>query len=152
MQLTSSQQASLTAMGIPLWQRRASQQVLEISSVSAAEHTSPLSIELFPVQYLIVVPRQTTATEQALLSAILKACAISQDNYQLILSTQWHSQLEWPVQMTHVIQFSGDPHPDQLASPAESMKLIDCPGLAEMLVSPALKAQCWSSLKSLSMV
>lgn len=151
MQLTSSQQAALTVMGIPLWQRRAPQKVQETTLDSAAEHDSPVSVELFSVQYLIVVPRQPTTTEQALLRAILKACAISQDNYQLILSTQWHSQLEWPAQMTHMIQFGGDSHPEQQVSPVESIKLIACPGLSEMLVSPASKAQCWSSLKSLNM-
>jgi len=53
------------------------------------------------------------------------------------------------VQMTHVIHFERELTSEQQAPLAESVKLVDCPGLAGMLLTPALKAQCWLSLKSL---
>lgn len=148
MPLSRSQHFALTEMGIPLWQRRFSQQVHE-HGVNAA---SNISLILLSVQHLIVVPRQLDNAEQALLCAILKACNIAQDNYQLILLGEKHAQSEMPAQMAYVIRFGCEHNREEEHMSASSVvKVIDCPGLTDMQKTPTLKATCWLSLKSLNL-
>lgn len=150
MPLSRSQHFALTEMGIPLWQRRFLQQVYE-DAPAEVNAASNISLKLLSVQHLIVVPHQLDNAEQALLSAILKACRITQDNFQLILSGERHAQSEMPVQMAYVIHFGCEHSREENALAFKVAKVIDCPALTDMLKTPTLKATCWLSLKSLNL-